>query len=96
MDSSRNQDQATDQEELNPQEDDAIGLQASKDDPLTNLFILAQLPEPQPNITTAPSAQALPTQALSIQALSVQTLSKQALSTQALFTTALSTQAPPV
>ena len=32
VDSGGNQDQATDQEELNPQDDDAIGPQASKDD----------------------------------------------------------------
>jgi hypothetical protein len=48
-----NQDQATDQEELNPQDDDVIGPQASKDDPPPGLPTPAQSPEPQPNITTA-------------------------------------------
>ena len=33
VESGGNQDQATDQEELNPQDDDAIGPQASKDNP---------------------------------------------------------------
>jgi len=52
-----NQDQATDQEELNPQDDDAIGLQASKDDPPPGLPTPAQSPEPQSNITTASTDQ---------------------------------------
>ena len=58
VDSGGNQDQATDQKELNPQDNDAIGPQASKDNPLPSLPTLAQLPEPQSNITTAPSVQA--------------------------------------
>ena len=49
VDSSGNQDQATDQEELNPQDDDVIGPQASKDDPPPGLPTPAQSPEPQPN-----------------------------------------------
>ena len=69
VDSGGNQDQATDQERLNSQDDDVIGPQASKDDPLPNLLTPAQLPEPQPNITTAPSLQAPPVQAPSTQAL---------------------------
>ena len=56
VDSGGNQDQATDQKELNPQEDDAIGPQVPKDDPLPGLPTPAQLPEPQLNITTALSA----------------------------------------
>ena len=52
VDFSGNQDQVTDQEELNPQDNDAIGLQALKDDPLPGLSTPAQLPEPQPNIIT--------------------------------------------
>src|ERR1700679_3390148 len=58
VDSGGNQDQATDQEKPNPQDNNAISPQASKDDPLPNLPTPAQLPEPQPNTTTAPSAQA--------------------------------------
>ena len=46
VESSGNQDQATDQEELNPQDDDVIGLQALKDDPLPGLSTPAQLSEP--------------------------------------------------
>ena len=53
MESGGNQDQATDQKELNPQDDDAIRPQASKDNPLHGLPTPAQSPEPQPNITTA-------------------------------------------
>ena len=45
-DSGGNQDQATDQKELNSQDDDVIGPQASKDDPLPGLPTPAQLPEP--------------------------------------------------
>ena len=41
-----NQDQATDQEELNPQDNDIIGPQASKDDPPPGLPTPAQSPEP--------------------------------------------------
>jgi hypothetical protein len=37
VDSGGNQDQAIDQEKLNSQDDDVIGPQASKDDPLPNL-----------------------------------------------------------
>ena len=43
----------TDQEELNPQDNDVIGPQASKDDPPPGLPTPAQSPEPQPNIATA-------------------------------------------
>ena len=43
---SGNQDQATNQEELNPQDDDVIGPQALKDDPLPGLPTPAQLLEP--------------------------------------------------
>ena len=50
---SGNQNQATNQEELNPQDNNAIGPQASKDNPLPGLPTPAQSPEPQPNITTA-------------------------------------------
>ena len=64
VDSSGNQDQATDQKELNSQDDDAIGPQASKDDPLPNL--------------PTPSAQAPPIQASSAQASSVRSPSVQA------------------
>ena len=53
VESGRNQDQITDQKELNPQDDDAIRLQASKDNPPHGLPTPAQSPEPQPNITTA-------------------------------------------
>ena len=53
VESGGNQDQATDQEELNPQDDDAIRPQASKDNPPHGLPTPAQSPEPQPNITTA-------------------------------------------
>ena len=74
VDSGGNQDQATDQEELNPQGDDAIGPQASKDDPLPGLPTPAQSREPQPNGITALSVQAPPTQPPSTQALSVQAL----------------------
>ena len=52
VESGGNQDQATDQEELNPQDNDAIGPQASKDDPLPDLPTPAQSPEPQ---LTAPT-----------------------------------------
>ena len=38
MDSGGNQDQVTDQEELNPQDNNVIGPQASKDDPPPGLF----------------------------------------------------------
>ena len=37
VESGGNQDQATDQEELNPQDDDVIRPQASKDNPLNGL-----------------------------------------------------------
>ena len=47
VESGGNQDQAADQD------DDAIGPQASKDDPPPGLPTLALSPEPQPNITTA-------------------------------------------
>ena len=60
VDSGGNQDQATDQKELNPQDDDVIGPQVLKDDPLPDLPTPAQLLEPQLDITTAPSAQAPP------------------------------------
>ena len=53
VESGGNQDQATNQKELNPQDDDAIRPQASKDNPLHGLPTPAQSPEPQPNITTA-------------------------------------------
>ena len=53
VESSGNQDQVTDQEELNPQDNDAIGPQASKGDPPPGLPTPAQSPEPQPYITTA-------------------------------------------
>ena len=43
----------TNQKELNPQDDDAIRPQASKDNPPHGLPTPAQSPEPQPNITTA-------------------------------------------
>ncbi len=57
VDSGGNQDQATDQEELNPQDNDVIGPQASKDDPPPGLPTPAQSPEPQLNIPiTAPPA----------------------------------------
>ena len=52
VESGGNQDQATDQEELNPQDNDAIGPQASKDGPLPDLPTPAQSPEPQ---LTAPT-----------------------------------------
>ena len=42
----------TDQKEPNPQDNDAIGPQASKDDPPPGLPTPAQSPEPQPNIIT--------------------------------------------
>ena len=42
----------TDQEELNPQDDDVIGPQASKDDFPLSLSTLAQSPEPQPTAPT--------------------------------------------
>ena len=53
VESGGNHDQATNQKELNPQDDDAIRPQASKDNPLHGLPTPAQSPEPQPNITTA-------------------------------------------
>ena len=53
VESGGNQDQTTDQKELNPQDDDAIRPQASKDNPPHDLPTPAQSPEPQPNITTA-------------------------------------------
>ena len=53
VESGGNQDQATNQKELNPQDDDAIRPQASKDNPPHGLPAPAQSPEPQPNITTA-------------------------------------------
>jgi hypothetical protein len=105
VDPSGNQDQAIDQEELNPQDNNAIGPQASKDDPLPNLPTPAQSPEPQSNITTAPSAQALsvqappvqapPVQAPPIQAPPVQPPSVQPPSAQVPSTQAPPAQAPP-
>ena len=95
VDSSGNQDQATDQKELNPQDDAAIGPQASKDDPLPSLPTPAQSPEPQSNITTAPSIQAPSAQAPSTQAPSVQAPSVQAPSAQAPSPQAPPVQAPP-
>ena len=53
VDSGGNQDQATDQKELNPQDDDVIGPQASKDNPPPGLPTPAQSLEPQPAIPTA-------------------------------------------
>jgi len=47
VDSGGNQVQATDREELNPQDDDAIGRRASKEDPPPGLPTLAQPLEPQ-------------------------------------------------
>jgi len=99
VDSGGNQDQATDQKELNPQDDAAIGPQASKDDPLPGLPTLAQSPEPQSNITTAPSVQALsiqapPVQAPPIQAPPVQAPPTQPPSAQPPSAQAPSTQAP--
>ena len=94
VDSGGNQDQATDQEKLNSQDDDVIGPQGLKDNSLPNLLTPAQLPEPQPNITTAPSLQAPPVQAPSPQAPSVQAPPAQALSAQALSAQAPSAQAP--
>jgi len=52
VDSGGNQNQATDREELNPQDDDVIGPQASKDDLPTPILT----PEPQSNITTTESS----------------------------------------
>ena len=52
VDSGGNQDQATDREELDPQDDDAIGPRASKDDPPPGLPTLAQPPEPQSTAST--------------------------------------------
>jgi hypothetical protein len=54
---SGNQDQATNQKELNPQDNNIIGPQASKDNPLPGHPTPAQSPEPQPNITTASTNQ---------------------------------------
>ena len=53
VDSGGNQDQATDQEELNPQDNDVIGPQALKDDPPPGLPTPAQSPEPQPVVPIA-------------------------------------------
>ena len=111
VDSGRNQDQANDQEKLNPQDDDVIGPQASKHDPLPGLPTPAQSPEPQPNGTTAlsvqvpppqppsaraPSAKAPPVQVPLTQAPSVHAPSVQAPSTQTPSIQAPSPQAPPV
>ena len=52
VESGENQDQATDQEELNPQDNNTIGPQALKDDPPPGLPTPAQPLEPQPNIAT--------------------------------------------
>ena len=59
VDSGGSQDQAIDQEKLNSPDGDAIGPQASKDDPLRGLPTPAQPLEPQLNAITAPSAQVL-------------------------------------
>ena len=96
VDSGGNQDQATDQKELNPQDDNVIGPQASKDNPLPSLPTLAQLPEPQSNITTAPSAQAPPAQAPPPQAPSTKAPSAQAPSAQVPSPQTPSVQPPPV
>ena len=50
VDSGGNQDQATDQEELNSQDDDTIGPQASKDDPLPGLPTPAQSQEDRKSV----------------------------------------------
>ena len=65
VESSGNQDQATDQKELNPQDDDAIGPQASKDDPPPGLPTPAQSPvvpiaAPPATPIAAPTAPATP------------------------------------
>ena len=60
----------TDQKELNPQDDDVIGPQASKDDPPPGLFTPAQSPEPQltaptnrePRFELVPEKEACPRQ----------------------------------
>jgi len=46
VDSGGNQDQATDQEKLNSQDNNAIGPQALKNNPLSNLLTPGQSQEP--------------------------------------------------
>jgi hypothetical protein len=54
VDSDGNQDQATDQEELGPQDIDVISPQASRDDFLPELPTPELTPEPTPETTLEP------------------------------------------
>jgi hypothetical protein len=56
VDSDKNQDQATDQEELGPQDDDVISPQALKDD------FLPELPTQEPTLHKTPTAAPTPEQ----------------------------------